>query len=730
MPKDFSLPEARRLTNEHRNISRKLLNAQNLPREFKEKIQNAAYKITLNEMYKELDSIPIEEINRDKRGYRLKALKDAGFNSICDVVKASERALDAVSGISEGAANEIKNLARDMAEEVKRGIRVKITVDNKRADISSLIKSIAQYRRSLEYAEKCKDIFSIGENVIPYAVNVLSEATNVLKWLFLPYEKKQSAKGAYNLLREYLVSDYGQRANRILAEVPECERLTVDEAWEDFERNPIRYFNVIEEFVPDFLGSSDISSYGLSEEQVQELANQNVVLDGLLCELRSYQLMGVKYILHYGNVLLGDEMGLGKTVQAIAAMVSLKNAGETHFMVICPASVLTNWCREIRKHSLLDVVKIHGNDKVSAFSEWEEKGGVGVTTYETAEYILPKEGFKISLLVVDEAHYIKNPNAKRSMNTKRISTFADRLLFMTGTALENNVDEMVNLIEMLNPAVASEVYGIRSLARSTQFKNKVATVYYRRKREDVLTELPELIENEQWCELGYFENKLYEETVLSKHFQKARRVSWQVEDLNDSVKARRLAEIIEDAKDDGRKVIVFSFFLETIDKISKYLGECALEPITGKVEAKRRQAIIDEFDKAEAGSVLILQIQSGGTGLNIQSASVVVICEPQLKPSIENQAISRAYRMGQTRNVLVYRLLCEDSIDERITDILKEKQKIFDAFADESAAAEDSEGISEELMKDILNKEIERIVEMRKLMPPIENEAFDEEQNQ
>lgn len=730
MPKDFSLPEARRLTNEHRNISRKLLNAQNLPREFKEKIQNAAYKITLNEMYKELDSIPIEEINRDKRGYRLKALKDAGFNSICDVVKASERALDAVSGISEGAANEIKNLARDMEEEVKRGIRVKITVDNKRADISSLIKSIAQYRRSLEYAEKCKDIFSIGENVIPYAVNVLSEATNVLKWLFLPYEKKQSAKGAYNLLREYLVSDYGQRANRILAEVPECERLTVDEAWEDFERNPIRYFNVIEEFVPDFLGSSDINSYGLSEEQVQELANQNVALDGLLCELRSYQLMGVKYILHYGNVLLGDEMGLGKTVQAIAAMVSLKNAGETHFMVICPASVLTNWCREIRKHSLLDVVKIHGNDKVSAFSEWEEKGGVGITTYETAEYILPKEGFKISLLVVDEAHYIKNPNAKRSMNTKRISTFADRLLFMTGTALENNVEEMVNLIEMLNPAVASEVYGIRSLARSTQFKNKVATVYYRRKREDVLTELPELIENEQWCELGYFENKLYEETVLSKHFQKARRVSWQVEDLNDSVKARRLAEIIEDAKDDGRKVIVFSFFLETIDKISKYLGECALEPITGKVEAKRRQAIIDEFDKAEAGSVLILQIQSGGTGLNIQSASVVVICEPQLKPSIENQAISRAYRMGQTRNVLVYRLLCEDSIDERITDILKEKQKIFDAFADESAAAEDSEGISEELMKDILNKEIERIVEMRKLMPPIENEAFDEGQNQ
>lgn len=136
----------------------------------------------------------------------------------------------------------------------------------------------------------------------------------------------------------------------------------------------------------------------------------------------------------------------------------------------------------------------------------------------------------------------------------------------------------------------------------------------------------------------------------------------------------------------------------------------------------RRQEIIDEFNNSPAGSVLVSQIQSGGTGLNIQSASVVVICEPQLKPSIENQAISRAYRMGQSRSVLVYRLLCENSIDEKITDLLEQKQKIFDAFADESVSAKKSMEIDEKLLGDIISEEIERISQKRGLTQPNTNE--------
>ena len=189
----------------------------------------------------------------------------------------------------------------------------------------------------------------------------------------------------------------------------------------------------------------------------------------------------------------------------------------------------------------------------------------------------------------------------------------------------------------------------------------------------------------------------------------ARRVSWNVDDLSRSSKANRLSEIVKEAASEGRKVLVFSYFLDTIRKIHDYLGDRCLNPINGSVTPQRRQEIIDEFNEAPAGTVLISQIQSGGTGLNIQAASVVIICEPQLKPSIENQAISRAYRMGQARNVLVYRLLCPDTIDEKITDLLEYKQKIFNAFADKSVAAQQSLEIDDKSYGDIITKEIERI---------------------
>ncbi|MBE6678773.1 MAG: hypothetical protein E7597_08280, partial [Ruminococcaceae bacterium] len=188
-----------------------------------------------------------------------------------------------------------------------------------------------------------------------------------------------------------------------------------------------------------------------------------------------------------------------------------------------------------------------------------------------------------------------------------------------------------------------------------------------------------------------------------------RRVSWNVPDLASSSKAMRLKEIVEEAGDEGRKVIVFSFFLTTVEKISAFLGERCMPIINGSVPPQRRQEIIDEFDKAPAGSVLIAQIQSGGTGLNIQTASVVVICEPQFKPSIENQAISRAYRMGQARNVLVYRLLSDDTADEKITEMLEEKQKVFDAFADKSSVAEESLELDNSGFGAIVEEEIARI---------------------
>ena len=346
---------------------------------------------------------------------------------------------------------------------------------------------------------------------------------------------------------------------------------------------------------------------------------------------------------------------------------------------------------------------------MEALRSWVQSGGVAVTTYETTGYFKLDDGFHFSMLTVDEAHYIKNPQARRTVNVKTIAKHAQRILFMTGTALENKVDEMIELISILQPSIASQVRGMVSLSSAPQFRKKVAPVYYRRKREDVLTELPELIENQEWCTLCPEEEAIYENSVLGKHYNDARRVSWNVDDLHNSSKANRMLELIEEARSEGRKVIVFSFFLDTIRKMSLLLGSKCTDPINGSVSPQKRQEIIDEFDRAPAGTVLLAQIQAGGTGLNIQSASVVILCEPQFKPSIENQAISRAYRMGQTRNVLVYRLLCQNTVDEKITALLEQKQAAFDAFADKSEAAKESLELDEKTFGNIIKEEIDRI---------------------
>jgi len=249
---------------------------------------------------------------------------------------------------------------------------------------------------------------------------------------------------------------------------------------------------------------------------------------------------------------------------------------------------------------------------------------------------------------------------------------------------------MCFLVSCLQPEIAKKLESVKFLFTAEQFRQKLAPVYLRRTRDDVLQELPDLIEKEQWCDLGEQEKKAYKDAVRSENFMAIRQVSWQVDDLKNSSKAARLLELCDQAKEQGRKVIVFSFFRDTLRKVTELLGERCMEPITGAISPQRRQEIVDNFAKAEDGTVLVSQVQAGGTGLNIQSASVIIFCEPQIKPSIENQAISRAYRMGQVRDALVYRLLADDTIDEKIMELLKSKQMQFDSFAEESVVGEES----------------------------------------
>lgn len=708
MARPISSADAKRVIHAHQSLANNLLSAIDMRNKFKDDIVHASNALVTSETLSLLRNIPIDEINREKKGFRIKALRDNGYQTIADIAPASVYTLSSIYGISDDAAYSIKRVVDKIVSTTRKGVKIKISADDKSAMTSQLVLAISRYKQSEAYIFECEKIYNNSKQNIEKYLQDLAPASSGLKWIFSSEAKKKAAIEAYNILTGMLTGGYAQATNYNVEAIHNLSFVRTDEAWLDFSENSIRFFNVLEDVAPGVLGTDD-TIYGLPEELAREIQDQCYFPDGLLCELRRYQEWGVKYILHQERVLLGDEMGLGKTIQAIASMVSLKNTGATHFVVVCPASVLANWCREIRKMSKLSVVKIHGAGRKAALESWKKTGGVAVTTYETTGFFKLEDDFKFSMLVVDEAHYIKNPDAKRTKNVTDISYHAERILFMTGTALENRVEEMISLIKVLQPHIASKVHGMEFLSSAPQFREAVAPVYYRRKREDVLTELPDLIETQEWCSMNAIEEQAYEESVLGSNFMAARRVSWNVDDLKDSSKATRLMEIINEATEEGRKVIVFSFFLDTIKKITNYLGDQCYGPINGSISPQRRQEIIDEFDTAPAGSVLAAQIQAGGTGLNIQSASVVIICEPQFKPSIENQAISRAYRMGQTRNVLVYRLLCENSVDEKITDLLATKQEIFDAFADESVAANKNKELDEKVFGNIIKEEIERI---------------------
>lgn len=708
MARPVLVSDAKKVIKTHQDLLNSLSNVIKREDKLISSVVLAANSLAEQEVALLLKDISIDELSREKKGLRIKTLKDAGYSTLADINKATPTALSAVNGISEEAAKEIKRISADIAKKSRSEVKIKLNADNRTSYSGALAAAVCAYKADMATFEKCRSIYDVNFDSVNKALADIAPAAGGLKWAFASNSKREAAVNAYLMLDSLLKNGYKTECETAIPKKLKPSFITPEAAWKDFSSDPIIYMTILEKLCPEFCDTDD-TLYGLPEDLAAEINEEPLILDGLKCTLRRYQEWGAKYILHQKRVLLGDEMGLGKTVQAIAAMVSLCNSGEMHFMVICPASVLSNWYREIKKHSGLKAVKIHGDGRDGEFADWLKNGGVGVTTFETTGFLNMPEDFNFSMLTVDEAHYIKNPEAKRTQNTKAICAHAARALFMTGTALENNVDEMISLIDILSPSVAGSVKDFAFMSRASQFKEKIAPVYYRRRRDDVLKELPELIENKDWCTLNKNEEKLYEDAILSKKYTDARRVSWNTENLDLSSKAQRLKEIIEDAKEDGRKVIVFSFFLDTIEKITAYFKDICMPPINGSVPPAKRQEIIDAFDKAPSGTVLPAQITSAGTGLNIQTASVVVICEPQFKPSTENQAISRAYRMGQARNVLVHRLLADDTIDEKITDLLEEKQAVFDAFADESVSALESFELDEKTFGNMMSEETERI---------------------
>lgn len=627
-------------------------------------------------------------------------------------------------------------------EDISNSVKIRLSIDNQDNKSTRLVTKLYQAISLENVINDAKQLLLLNQLCIENRIDVLLNVTNGLKWLNYDREEKNNILKSYLFLREKMKGEYYKEYRKLIERKKELKTANAQDAWDDYKANTIKYATLLERACgkqydgrannsPDVSNEDIINilslkeetrtekvvkqSYGLSDDLALEVNSEEFNIKGLKCDLRPYQVWGVKFIIHQKKVLLGDEMGLGKTIQALACMIHYKNAGASHFLVICPASVLENWYMEVTEKSVLNAIKVYGGNKRTELYRWREEGGVAITTYETVKSLDFSENIKINMMVVDEAHYVKNPNAQRTIAVKNLAKNIPLLLFMTGTALENRVDEMKNIISILDESLSSSIHIYKGFYLSKYgFKELVEPIYYRRKRDDVLNELPELIEMNEWCDMTPEDRIAYDKCIMEKNYMQMRRISWNTEDYKKSSKANRLLEIIGNVEKEKRKIIIFSFFLDTLDRLYKFLGDRCMQPINGSVSPQRRQEIIKEFENASDGSVLLAQIQTGGTGLNIQAASVVIICEPQYKPSTENQAISRSYRMGQNRNVLVFRLLCRDSIDEQIVKILADKQKLFELYADKSNSADrDLEKIKaeEKLDKAINDKTINEIWE-------------------
>ena len=665
-------------------------------------IHDRCQDIIVDKVNEEIRQVPITDLTKSFTRLPLQALEANHITTMYDLLKYNHRQLEALNGIGDETADKLMLALHRSTAAIKNQIHYRIDLEHLTDRDKEILQEIYFYLHTKENYAKLNVIYQETERGIQEAYDNSGLIQNFFGWIFSSRKKKQKFLTAVEDVKYFNQSSYAETIMQFYDNCTALKNVDFETILQDYKENAIQYYTVIEKFA-DIEIKDDVDE-DIDVSLLKQIQATPLFLESFHTELRHYQEFGTKYILHQKRVLLGDEMGLGKTIQAIAAMNHLHHKGHRYFLVICPAGLLLNWKREIEKLTDMQAYMLHGTG-ISDFEIWKSDGGIAIINYEGLDKIIFDKDFPLDMVVVDEAHFVKNKEAQRTRNTVRMIEQAEYTLYMTGTAIENNVDEMCYLIECLNPSIASEVKDMKYLAKADLFRKKIAPVYLRRKRVDVLMELPELTIHDEWCMMNEEEINSYHKAVETGNFMAMRRVSW---DSLNSTKAERMMELCLQALSEGKKVVIFSYFLDTLSFVSDLLLGKALPVISGKLSLEKRQDILRQFDEPIA-RVLPIQIHVGGIGLNIQTAEIVILCEPQLKPSDEMQAISRIYRMGQVHHVFVYRLLAADTIDEILVKRLHDKQEIFDQFADESEMSQNLEQFEEADVQALIQNERKKL---------------------
>ena len=449
--------------------------------------------------------------------------------------------------------------------------------------------------------------------------------------------------------------------------------------------------------------------------------------------LRPYQQEGVDWLRRMTdagfNVILADEMGLGKTIQLLALLAARKSPQRPPALVICPASLVTNWERECRKFIPdFQVAALAGSGRENV---WENPNGYDliVTSYATArrdaEY-LKKHHF--SYLILDEAQHIKNPGTVNAQSCKAIA--ADHRIVLTGTPLENSTEDLWSIFDFLHPGMLGSFNAFRHYYADIRDNRelqedlaaRVAPFLKRRTKAEVGQELPPKQERMLFCVMDPQQRQLYESVRESGWKQlsrmakgdpranaeifttllRLRQICCHPGLLPDpaahqipSAKFELLQELVLEHIDSGHKLLLFSQFTTLLGKITEWLDAAAIRYEYLDGTTRNRQTRVDHFNNDPEIPLFLLSLKAGGTGLNLTSADTVVICDPWWNPAVELQATDRTHRIGQTRPVSSLKLLVKDSIEEKILNLQEQKQEIFDHVIDNPNAAANKLSIEE-----------------------------------
>lgn len=457
----------------------------------------------------------------------------------------------------------------------------------------------------------------------------------------------------------------------------------------------------------------------LQEQQLKKLAENDLpCLPRLKTQLYPYQELGVKFALYKKAALIGDEMGLGKTLQAIALAIVKKEIFDFRkVLIVTLSSLKEQWKREIERFTEEQAVLVQGGPRQRRGIYQADGSLFKITNYEAVlRDVTTISHFKPDLVVLDEAQRIKNFSTKTAEVVKAISR--KHSLVLTGTPLENRLEDVYSIVQFLDPQMLSPLWKFAAdhfmLSRDKKGKiigyrnldllhEKLKAIVIRRRKEEVLSELPEEVVNNYYLDLDEKQQKMHNGyaqslmPLLNKKFltpMDLRRIQELLlcmrrvcdstylidRKTNISPKLKELESVLEElVLQNGRKVVIFSEWTTMTFLIGKYLSTAGIPfvELSGKVPVRKRQALIDEFTSNPACKVF-LSTDAGGTGLNLQAADCVINFELPWSPARMNQRIARVNRIGQkSRCVNVVNLIAKNSIEEKILTGIQLKTDLF-----------------------------------------------------